>query len=202
MQALLENWQSLAALIASVVAVTGAAWRYVFRPAYVGFSKLARITELMETTMPTLVEIAQQFRPNCGGSLRDVIDRIERDLDMQRGRARAVLETSPIPMFEADESGECEWVNKRWCDLAGMTEVQARGLGWHTGIHQDDRERVHDEWEASVRDGRDFDCGYRFVHLDTGVVTHVRGFGRTVRDRKLKSQTYMGTIKVLGETQP
>ena len=199
---LLENWHSLAALIASVVALIGAAWRYVFKPAYVGFSKLARIVELMETTMPTLVEIAQEFRPNGGGSLRDIIDRIECDLDMQRGRTRAVLETSTIPMFEANSDGECEWVNKRWCDLAGMTEVQARGHGWQTGVHQDDRGRVHAEWEASVRDGRDFDCGYRFVHLGTGLVTHVRGFGRTVRDRTLKSQTYMGTIKVLGETSP
>ena len=43
----------------------------------------------------------------------------------QKFEALAIVE--PIGIFETDEDGNCLFVNKRWQEIAGMTEEEAMG---------------------------------------------------------------------------
>ena len=73
----LPEWsQWLAAVSASLIAF-GVIWRKGLRPAARLIREFVHAADNVAQHGPTLLEIAAEFRPNSGGSLRDVIDRIE-----------------------------------------------------------------------------------------------------------------------------
>ena len=53
--------------------------------------------------------------------------------DESPARHLALLELAPVGLFETDAEGNCLFVNRRWCEIAGMTAEQARGTGWVQG---------------------------------------------------------------------
>ena len=55
---------------------------------------------------------------------------------------RTLSENSPVGIFRADVNGKWTYVNKKWCDLSGLTSHGALENGWKQAIHPDDRESV------------------------------------------------------------
>ena len=85
--------------------------------------------------------------------------------DGSPARQLALLELAPVGLFETDADGNCLFVNRRWCELAGMTPEQARGAGWVDALHPEDRDRVRREWYEAASNGREFASEYRFRTL-------------------------------------
>jgi PAS domain S-box-containing protein len=83
---------------------------------------------------------------------------------------RAVCEGSPVGIYRADDQGRCLYVNARWCELTGLRADEAMGMGWLRAIHPEDRERVNIEWANAYREGRPFECEYRYQRPDGSVV--------------------------------
>lgn len=189
-----QDLGKIVAFATTVVAVVTLVWKYFLKPTIRLYKKTAQTFKIIEESVPTLAGIAAQFKPNGGHSLRDIIDRIEVELEMLRGRQRAMLESSKTAMFEADSSGSCLWVNQAWRDLAGLTDTQSLGGGWSTAVLEEDRRRVYDEWVDSVVHQRDFDSIYSFRNVMTGKIHKVRGYGRVVVDKSSKHRTYIGTV--------
>ena len=67
--------------ILGIIVLSGAAlaalWRWFLKPLWVG---LRGVVHFVDCT-PVLLDIAEQFKPNAGTSLRDTVDRVERRQD-------------------------------------------------------------------------------------------------------------------------
>ena len=83
---------------------------------------------------------------------------------------RVLTARAPVGVFVAAATGEYEYVNDRWCALAGIPAEQAFGDGWTTALHPEDAARVVSAWAGSVASGGDGACLYRFLRPDRSEV--------------------------------
>lgn len=78
----------------------------------------------------------------------------------------SLAELSPVGIFRADTAGNCLDVNRRWCEITGLSATGARGDGWMRTLHPEDRARVLEAWAGYVRGGNRFRCEHRFLRPD------------------------------------
>ncbi|MFZ6013870.1 MAG: PAS domain S-box protein, partial [Bacteroidota bacterium] len=104
-------------------------------------------------------------------SSRDITERkkAEAALHASEQRFRSLADNAPIGIFQTDKAGGGTYVNKLWCEIAGMDEQHALGNGWADAIYVDDRVAVFEEWSKAVDQGRDFNLEYRFSNPKTGI---------------------------------
>lgn len=57
-------------------------------------------------------------------------------------RFRVMADTIPSIVFITRSDGWCEYVNRRFCDYAGIPMNEAVGFGWTAALHPEDKERV------------------------------------------------------------
>lgn len=119
----------------------------------------------------------------------------ERDLARQEKRLSALIAASPVGVFETDAHGEVTFVNERWEQIAGIPLQAAKGKGWASAVHPEDKQRLFAEWMAATGGVLPFRIKFRFRHADGKVVwvvgqaarlagsgTQVEGFVGTVTD--------------------
>jgi diguanylate cyclase (GGDEF)-like protein/PAS domain S-box-containing protein len=83
---------------------------------------------------------------------------------------RVLTARAPVGVLVAAPTGEYEYVNERWCALAGIPAEQALGDGWAVAIHPADASRAVSAWTESMASCEDGSCLYRFLHQDGSVV--------------------------------
>lgn len=77
-----------------------------------------------------------------------------------------------VGVFFTDHEGRCQYVNKRWTKITGLTLEIAQKEGWEVSLHPDDRETVSEEWQKRVKEKSPFRMEYRFQRSD-GITTWV-----------------------------
>ncbi len=82
---------------------------------------------------------------------------------------RAVCDCSPIGIFVADTSGEVTYLNRHLERIVGKPMESARGYGWVEALHPDDRDRVAQAWEQSIKESQTYRDSGRFVHDDGSI---------------------------------
>lgn len=118
------------------------------------------IAIFMTEALPVLTNVAKEFQPNGGSSLRDVIDRIEVKLAHNYNVATVLLQESPDAVFVTDGNGNCTWVNDTYTRWTGLGIDSALGRGWHSAIAMKDRQLVYDEWEDAINSKSNFTGQY------------------------------------------
>ncbi|MSM40114.1 MAG: PAS domain S-box protein [Geobacter sp.] len=133
-------------------------------------------------------------------SFSDSTDRIraERELKQSEERFRNLADFAPVGIFETDATGNCIFVNRQWCRIAGIVPEQALGRGWATALHPDDAQLIEDEWYESVREGRPFSLEYRFRTPD-GRENWVLGSATALRGSDEGITGYLGIIIDINE---
>ncbi len=128
-------------------------------------------------------------------SFRDITERLaaEAALRQSEERFRVLAEVSPVGIFSSDPSGRTTFVNRRWCEIAGLTPEQAVGDGWKLALHPDDRAHVAAAWTEAVRDGESTASEFRFIRPD-GTITWLVGQSRAQRHADGTLAGYVGTI--------
>lgn len=63
---------------------------------------------------------------------------------------RAMAQSAPVGVFVSSIAGQCQFVNRAWEEIAGLTREEAMGDGWQQVVHPDDRERLDREWADSA----------------------------------------------------
>lgn len=111
-----------------------------------------------------------------------------------------LMDISPIGIFFTDAEGNCLHVNRRWCEMAGLSAEQAIGRGWVAAIHPDDLERVSALWYESARNNQPFHAEYRFC-TPQGKSTWVVGNASAKWAEDGTVEGYIGTITDIDRTR-
>lgn len=108
-------------------------------------------------------------------------------------RFLALADQTPVGIFETDAQGFCTFVNRRWCEIAGLEAKAALIQGWKSAIHPADRERVLREWNAAMQEQREFHLEFRFRRPD-GETRWVVGSALAKIDEHGATLGHFGTI--------
>jgi len=172
--------------ISTLLTALAGIYTYALKPGWKLWKEIAQLLERVE-------KIYVELRPNGGGSLYDVIKRIERQSTSAIERHRALIDSLHIIRFEADADGACEWVSAAYLEMAGASSEEVLGTGWVSVIHPDDRVKVTDEWWSCMKHKRVFNMEYRFINIKTNEIHQVRCQSKPI----LQSDQivgYVGTI--------
>lgn len=82
---------------------------------------------------------------------------------------RKLARISPVGIYRCGPTGQCVYVNERWCEMAGRDFEFARGGGWERVIHPEDLPMVQKAWRGLLK-GAPFKCEYRYLRPDGSVV--------------------------------
>ncbi len=126
---------------------------------------------------------------------RDItaLRRAMEQLALSERRFHELVQIAPVGVFETDASGDCLYVNQRWCEIAGMSPEQAQGKGWTNALYPGDRERVSAQWYRAVAGHTPFQAEYRYQRQD-GVVRWALCNGIPQRDPDGSLAGFMGTV--------
>jgi PAS domain S-box-containing protein len=126
--------------------------------------------------------------------------RLEEALFWSEARFRALMEHSPVGMFETDGEGRVTYLNCAGQDLVGLPREAALGTGWHHSIHPEDRERVVREWRCALASGKVFSSEYRVRDL-SGRSILVQGTVTALPEGSGRSAGYVGVIQDITATR-
>ena len=122
----------------------------------------------------------------------------EGQLEESEERFQSLAGVSPVGIFQTDGQGECIYVNRKWCEIAGINESHAWGRGWVQTLHPEDRQRVFEKWQSSLEHLTRFDDQYRFRKPD-GTITWVAGCAIPRVSAEGQPAGYVGTITDITE---
>lgn len=158
---------------------------------YTFFVKIYKLTANVD-------RILKEVTPNSGGSIKDKINKIEKELNDNSmvvkticARQKWLLDRTDDAVFECDDCGKCTWVNEKYCNLLKHDVDFFLDNGWKTAVHAEDLERVEREWDKAVKDGRNITTEYRMVDRD-GTILKIKASAT-----KTNENGFIGTIKVL-----
>ncbi len=100
----------------------------------------------------------------------DLVAMDKREYGESESLFRALTELSPVGIYRADASGLAVYHNDQSLKILGMSREMARGTGWVSALHPDDRKRVSKEWQQAVTEKRAYVIEHRFQHADGSVV--------------------------------
>jgi PAS domain S-box-containing protein len=104
-----------------------------------------------------------------------------------------ILANAPVGIFQTDSQGNCIFINKRWSEIAGLTLEEARGQGWVSALHPEDKDRVSKEWYQAAKKKVEFKSEYRFKAAN-GKVTWLAGSAVALKDKSGAVLGYVGSI--------
>ena len=129
----------------------------------------------------------------CGVSV-DITAReeAERMLRESEEKFRTLANHAPVGIFLSAPNGDALFVNRSWCEMAGLQAREALGTGWTKAIHPEDRERVLGGWDEAVKARTSSDSEFRFLKPD-GSVTWVQGSALRLLDSEGRPTGYIGS---------
>lgn len=122
--------------------------------------------------------IFKEVIPNGGGSIKDKINTLTDQMTINTQmtekifyRQRWILDNREEPIFESSEDGKCIWVNSYYTKLLKRDAGYFMEHGWKNSIHESDRERVIQNWNDCIKDGRMYEDTYKLVDGDGKIIT-------------------------------
>ncbi|MDO8933243.1 MAG: diguanylate cyclase, partial [Rhodocyclaceae bacterium] len=106
-------------------------------------------------------------------------------------RFRMLATHAPVGIYQIDADGNCLFVNRRWCEIAGLTAEEALGSGWTQTLHPDDRNAVAALWQNAAASGSEWAMDYRFVRPD-GKLVWVHGNAVPLRNGNGEVTGFLG----------
>ena len=102
------------------------------------------------------------------GISSDITDRkqLEEAVRTNEERFRSLSVSSPVGIFQTDETGSCVYTNPRWQELSGLSEEDCLGFGWVDAVAGSERQAVLDEWLGCAKDGKEFSREFCFLRPD------------------------------------
>jgi PAS domain S-box-containing protein len=105
---------------------------------------------------------------------------------------RHMVELNPQIPWVLDAEGHTTALSPRWEQVTGMTAQMSQGRGFLNAVHEDDRRRVENVIEASIKSGDPIDVECR-IRTSTGDWRWVRSRGAARRDASGKIICWYGS---------
>lgn len=104
----------------------------------------------------------------------------------------------PVGVYRSDTQGYINYVNRRWCELSGLSAQQAMGKDWENVVHPEDRDRINTAWAETLHNQSIFCTEYRYQRPD-GSISWV--YGQAVAERTVNDEIigYIGTVTDITE---
>lgn len=151
-----------------------------------------------------LDDIMSQLVPNGGSSIKDSLDRIEDKQHFLGSFIKTQLNTHSKALFEADDLGRCQWVNRTHSRITGFSVAEVLGRGWVNVIAPECRTEFAMKWDRAVKNGSEFDEDIWYIKPDgkTRYQVHVHAY--IITSRQGAPAGYLGEVTVLGpkSTEP
>ena len=93
---------------------------------------------------------------------------LEQALRESEERYRALALATDQYVWRADAAGYNVWTSESWQRILGWECGEAKGRGWLNFVHPDDRVRVAQKWEESLKAGREYHSEFRMRTRDGG----------------------------------
>lgn len=169
----LENLNKLVSLLIVLIPIIFgfAVWLHA------NYKKLSGLLSKFEQIESALSEL----KPNHGTSIKDAINRIEDKISSLTFSQRIYWDIAiDIPMFMTDTYGKCIWANKSYLKLIGRPSEEILGTGWELAIHQEDRDKIRDEFYRACKEHRHFDMTFRYYSTENETINvRCRAYGNT-----------------------
>jgi len=96
-------------------------------------------------------------------------------------RFRTLAANAPVSIFICDVEGRNIFVNRRWCEMSGLTAEETAGYGWKAVMHPDDLAGKMTQFHERIGASREYDNEYRIVQRG-GAIRWVRTFAAPIID--------------------
>ena len=129
----------------------------------------------------------------------------------------SIINTIPTLTWSARPDGSCDFLSRGWLDFTGLSLDQARGWGWATAVHPEDRAKLVERWQGALESGtlvdtearlRRFDGVYRWTLIranpwldDSGSIAKWYGTNTDIDDRKRAEEQVQRSEGFLAEAQ-
>lgn len=144
-----SQWVVNASALVTAIGILWAAGAWVARAFRRELNRVLKVLNVIEA----------EFRPNGGGTLRDLVA-----LGNARQAARDDIDSEPG--FEADAHGNFIRANRALQRLSQRGSDAFLGSEWEHIVADSDRERVWDAWCDAVHRGRTFEATFDIVAID------------------------------------
>jgi len=120
------------------------------------------------------------------------------ELSESKKHFEVLVSTTPVGVFETDDTGACVYVNDRWLEISGISRGEALGSGWVKALRPDFRERVFAEWMEAVQKARPVQLELCLRRPD-GKDTWVLAQASPVHGERGKLTGYIGSMTDISE---
>lgn len=165
--------QQVFAFTITAAAAAGIAWRVIhklFHQSSITHSKIEAIESLLD----------QVKTKGMTFGAAEAFARLEKRLLLTQAQVRLVMEVDGTGYIETNKDGGLIYCNTQFVHWTGMSVDDAKGYGWASAIHPDDRARVVHDWTNSVKEERPIDLWYRYKYNSVETAVHARSV--VVRD--------------------
>ena len=114
---------------------------------------------------------------------------------------RALIDAIPHLVWTARPDGYLTYHNQRLIEYWGMTHEQAEGVGWLAGVHPDERPRVWEAWQTSIRTGEPYEVEHRMRDGTSGAYRWFLARGVPQRDAQGTILHWVGTCTDIHDTK-
>ena len=130
----------------------------------------------------------------------DITEQKQSDQELMESKLlfQTLAEVSPVGIFHTDRLGNCIYVNKRWCEMTGLSEDESMMQGWLNSIHPDDSIMVVRELNVCIQEGISFKLEYR-VRQKNGAFLWVYGQVSPEYNNIEEIVGFVGTITDISE---
>jgi PAS domain S-box-containing protein len=179
--------QQVFAFTITAAAAIGIAWRVVrhlFKQSTITHAKIEAVEELL----------AQVNKSGMTAGAEASLERLERRLLLTQAQVRLVMEVDGTGYVETNKEGGLIYCNTQFVHWTGMSVDDAKGYGWASAIHPDDRARVVNDWMNAVKEQRPIDLWFRYKY--NSIITPVHARSVVVRDEHNENET-LGFVAII-----
>ncbi|MEO6810168.1 MAG: PAS domain S-box protein, partial [Isosphaeraceae bacterium] len=106
---------------------------------------------------------------------------------------RTLADSMPQIVWTAWPDGRIDFLNRRWFELTGLTDLESRDDGWSRVLHPDDRQTGVDRWHAANASGEPFEIESRLLDQAKGVYRWHLSRTSPLRDEAGRIIKWVGT---------
>lgn len=82
---------------------------------------------------------------------------------------KTLARMSPVGIMRTNGVGGCDFVNKKWCELTGLTKEESKDMGWMSAIYTKDLARVKAGWMNSVVNNENWSEEFRVIDKEGNI---------------------------------